>query len=94
MTSGNQTRRVPLNFHSKRDTTHIEIMDEWPHRKQLLRTFRKHLPGFDAAAAKTGFKARREGRWLCSRAATHLGREPARSKISHAERSGAQSVEA
>ena len=73
---------------------HVEIMDEWPHRMQLLRTFRKHLPGFDAAAAKTGFKARREGRWLCSPAATHLDREPARSKISHAERSGAQSVEA
>jgi len=31
----------------------------------LLRTFRKHLPGFDAAAAKKGLKARRGGRWLC-----------------------------
>ena len=43
----------------------VELMDEWPHRSLLLRTFIRHLPGFDEVAAKTGLKARREGRWLC-----------------------------
>jgi hypothetical protein len=45
--------------------TPTEIMDEWPHRKQLLRAFKAYLPHFDEAAARSGFKALREGRWIC-----------------------------
>jgi hypothetical protein len=45
--------------------TWTEIMDEWPHRKQLLKAFKAYLPHFDEAAARSGFKALREGRWLC-----------------------------
>jgi len=44
---------------------HIEMMDEWPHRKLLFRTFGSRLPGFDAAAARKGFRAWKAGRWLC-----------------------------
>lgn len=43
----------------------IEIMDEWPNRRLLLRTFRRYLPGFNATAAKEGMRAWKEGRWLC-----------------------------
>lgn len=43
----------------------VEVMDEWPHRQQLLRAFRAHLPNFDEAAARAGLTARGEGRWLC-----------------------------
>jgi hypothetical protein len=43
----------------------IEIMDEWPNRRLLLRTFRRYLPGFNATTAKEGMRARKEGRWLC-----------------------------
>lgn len=43
----------------------IEVMDEWPHRKRLLRAFREHLPHFDEAAARAGLRAWGEGRWLC-----------------------------
>jgi hypothetical protein len=43
----------------------IELMDEWTHRKQLLRTFRERLSGFDLAAARSGLRAWREGVWPC-----------------------------
>lgn len=46
----------------------IEVMDEWPHRKQLLQAFREHLPHFDEEAARAGLKAGGEGRWLCYQA--------------------------
>ncbi|MCM5681581.1 hypothetical protein M8A51_18810 [Schlegelella sp. S2-27] len=45
--------------------TSIEIMDEWPHRRQLLQAFKAHLPGFDQDAARQGLQAKGEGRWLC-----------------------------
>ena len=47
------------------DGKRIEIMDEWPHRKQLIRLFGKRLPGFDSASAKMGLRAWKEGVWLC-----------------------------
>ncbi|HET7792363.1 MAG TPA: hypothetical protein VFL64_03165 [Rhizobacter sp.] len=50
------------------DGPRIEVMDEWPHRKQLLQAFREHLPHFDEEAARAGLKARGEGRWLCYQA--------------------------
>lgn len=43
----------------------IEVMDQWPDRKRLMRAFRKRLPGFDAEAAKKGLRAGREGVWPC-----------------------------
>lgn len=43
----------------------IEIMDERPHRRQLLLAFEVHLPGFDQEAAQAGLRATGEGRWLC-----------------------------
>jgi hypothetical protein len=48
-----------------RDGRRIEVMDEWPHRRVLLKGFRTWLPGFDAQAARTGLRARGEGRWFC-----------------------------
>ena len=48
-----------------RDDTFVEVMDEWPHRRQLLRAFREHLPRFDEKAARKGLRAWGEGRWLC-----------------------------
>lgn len=50
----------------------IEIMDEWPHRKQLLQAFQKHLPDFDDAAARAGLNAWSEGRWLCYLSKPHV----------------------
>jgi hypothetical protein len=47
------------------DGAFIEMMDEWPHRRKLLRTFKKHLYGFNRQVARAGFRARGEGRWLC-----------------------------
>ncbi len=44
---------------------YIEIMDEWPDRKKMLRGFRNYLPGFDDEAAMQGIKAKGEGRWPC-----------------------------
>jgi hypothetical protein len=46
-------------------STPTEVMDEWPHRKLLLRAFKEHLPRFDEEAARQALKARCEGRWLC-----------------------------
>jgi hypothetical protein len=43
----------------------IEVMDEWPDRKRLMRAFGKRLPGFDGEAAKKGLRAWREGVWSC-----------------------------
>jgi hypothetical protein len=48
-----------------RDRRFVEMMDEWPHRRLLLRTFAEHLPGFDAAAAKKGIRSREKGQWVC-----------------------------
>jgi len=47
------------------DGKHIEVMDESPHRGKLMRAFRKRLAGFDASAARKGFRAWGKGRWLC-----------------------------
>jgi hypothetical protein len=47
------------------DDEFIEIMDEWPHRRQLLRWFRKNLTGFSVRAAREGFRASKEGSWHC-----------------------------
>jgi hypothetical protein len=43
----------------------VEIMDEWPHRRKLLRVFAEYLPEFDHDGARSGLKASGEGRWLC-----------------------------
>lgn len=43
----------------------VELMDEWPHRRQLFQAFRKRLPDFDVTATKSGLKAWREGVWPC-----------------------------
>jgi hypothetical protein len=43
----------------------IEVMDEWPHRSLLLEAFTRHLPTFNAVAARSGLQSRGEGRWLC-----------------------------
>ena len=43
----------------------IEVMDERPHRKLLLRAFKEHLEYFDAGAARQGLEAHGAGRWLC-----------------------------
>jgi hypothetical protein len=43
----------------------VEIMDEWPHRRKLLRVFAEYLPEFDHDAARSGLKASGEGRWHC-----------------------------
>jgi len=43
----------------------IEILDEWPHRRRLLRVFARRLPGFDDAAARRGLRAWKEGVWPC-----------------------------
>lgn len=48
-----------------RDGRRIEVMDEWPHRRVLLKALRRHLEGFDEAAAGAVLRARAEGRWLC-----------------------------
>jgi hypothetical protein len=47
------------------DGKRVELMDEWPHRKQLMRAFDRGLPGFDVASAKKGLRAWKEGVWLC-----------------------------
>ena len=39
----------------------IEVMDEWPHRKQLRQAYKTYLPNFDDHAARQGLKAWREG---------------------------------
>ena len=46
----------------------IDVMDERPHRKQLLQAFREHLSHFNEEAAQAGLKARGEGKWLCYQA--------------------------
>lgn len=43
----------------------IEVMDEWPHRRQLLRAFNARLRGFKRKAAKEGLRSSGEGKWLC-----------------------------
>ena len=43
----------------------IEVMDERPHRNELVQAFRQHLPQFDEQSARAGLKARGEGRWVC-----------------------------
>lgn len=48
-----------------RDRHFVEVMDEWPHRRVLLRTFAGHLPGFDAALARKGIRSREKGQWVC-----------------------------
>jgi hypothetical protein len=48
----------------------IEIMDEWPHRRQLINRFDSALAGFDAATAKKAIRAKKEGKWLCFGART------------------------
>jgi hypothetical protein len=48
-----------------RDQHFVEVMDEWPHRRLLLRTFAGHLPGFDAALARKGIRSREKGQWVC-----------------------------
>ena len=50
----------------------IEVMDEWPHRKQLLQAYKTYLPHFDAHAAQQGRNARSEGRWLCYEATAEV----------------------
>jgi hypothetical protein len=51
-----QTATQPFN---------VTILDEWPHRALLLRTFRAHLPGFDETQARKCVGAACEGRWIC-----------------------------
>lgn len=48
-----------------KDGSFVEVMDEWPHRKQLLQAFCEKLPSFDEQAARQGLRAWGEGRWLC-----------------------------
>jgi len=48
-----------------RDRHFVEVMDEWPHRRVLLRSFAGHLPGFDAALARKGIRSREKGQWVC-----------------------------
>lgn len=43
----------------------IEVMDEWPHRRQLLRAFNIRLPGFKRKIANEGLRSSGEGKWLC-----------------------------
>lgn len=43
----------------------VEVMDELPHRAQLLQAFAKSLPGFDSATASAAVSARAEGVWMC-----------------------------
>ena len=47
----------------------IEVMDELPHRRQLLQAFEAYLPGFDHGAARQGLASRGQGRWPCYRRA-------------------------
>jgi hypothetical protein len=57
----------------------IEVMDEWPDRKRLMRLFAKRLPGFDVTAARSGLRAWKEGVWPCfaSQAQVHNGNNAA-----------------
>jgi hypothetical protein len=47
------------------DGKFVEIMDEWPDRRKMLRGFKNYLPGFDAGAAIQGIRSKKEGRWPC-----------------------------
>lgn len=53
---------------------HFEVLDEWPHRRQLLRTFKKHLPGFDYLVANKGLRAWKKGKWLCFESQPNIGK--------------------
>lgn len=54
------------------DGRRIEVMDEWPDRKRLMRLFSRRLPGFDVAAAKRGLRAWKEGVWVCFASSSSL----------------------
>jgi len=58
-----------------RDGSFIEVMDEWPHRKKLLKAFKESLPHFDKQAARKGFRAWGEGKWLCYDGQTETERD-------------------
>jgi hypothetical protein len=47
------------------DGNKVEVMDEWPDRPRLLRAFKRHLAGFDAARARQALASRSKGRWIC-----------------------------
>ncbi len=47
------------------DGTRTEVMDETPHRKNLVQAFAQHLAGFDSDAAAEGLNSTEAGRWLC-----------------------------
>ena len=55
-----------------REQHFVEVMDEWPHRRLLLRTFAGHLPGFDAASARKGIRSREKGQWVCFERSTSV----------------------
>lgn len=46
----------------------VELMDELPHRRKLLRAFRIRLAGFSSATASAALGPHMEGRWLCFQA--------------------------
>jgi len=50
------------------DGSGVEVVDEWPHRRLLIQSFRTQLPHFDERAARAGVRASAEGEWLCYRA--------------------------
>ncbi|MGF1526250.1 MAG: hypothetical protein ACFCBW_05595 [Candidatus Competibacterales bacterium] len=48
------------------------VMDERPHRRQLLKAFQRQWPAFDLGAARAGLQSRRLGRWRCYTARSTL----------------------
>ena len=49
-------------------STQIDVMDEMPHRKQLIAAFSSHVPGFDLSAVAEGLGSNVAGKWLCYQA--------------------------
>lgn len=55
-------------FFRMADGSGVEIVDEWPHRRFLVRVFLAQLPQFDVRTARAGIRAWGEGQWVCYRA--------------------------
>lgn len=51
---------------STKDAGTIQIPDEWPHRRKLLRAFSAYVRNFNHDVARQAISQKFEGKWLCN----------------------------
>jgi hypothetical protein len=70
----------------------FQIVNEWSSRRNLLRAFAQHIPGFDIREAKRGIRTRKRGYWMCFPSLEEALNAEARERASAANTSGSRDV--